>query len=418
VATTDQEGYYEADFVYIAGDETVTVWAALEGYIFAPAQDSWRHYHSYELRRLDFAAIPHTPTATVIPLYTPSATPRPSTGIATVSACGPLIVVKEERVNLPPNTTPVALSPDGNQILLILSTDRAHPLTTPVAGWDQDVRVVTLATVNSDGSGLRQLNPEGEAPVGQPVYSPDGHWVAYLTYHDGAHAELHVIAGDGTYPRVLGLADYDTLYWLQDRIAFARDKQLWTVRPDGSGATPVGNGQPGRGDRSALSPDGKRLASIGGDAGDKLTLSDPDGANAQTLVTQPMSGHLDWSPDSRWIAYDVFGGFMLRIANRAGTEDWAADEEQIRAFLLRWSPDGRFLVYSAVPTGSFAVCFARIRMTDPVTRAKADVASGELIDWAPRARKMLAYRCADAGEPAFDSEGNPQVETWLLTTLD
>ena len=131
-----------------------------------------------------------------------------------------------------------------------------------------------------------------------------------------------------------------------------------------------------------------------------------------------MSGHLDWSPDSRWIAYDVFGGFMLRIANRAGTEDWAADEEQIRAFLLRWSPDGRFLVYSAVPSATFAVCYSSVRVAEPMARAKTDVASGLLIDWAPRARKMLVYRCADAGEPAFDSQGNPQVETWLLTTLE
>jgi Tol biopolymer transport system component len=278
-----------------------------------------------------------------------------------------------------------------------------------------------LATVNSDGSGLRQLNPKDEEPVGdrpylgQPAYSPDGRLVAYLAYHDGAHASLCVIGSDGANPRTVGLADYGTLYWLQDRIVFARDNRFWTVRPDGSDAAPVDNGQPGRGNHSALSPDGKRLASIGGDAGDKLTLSDPDGGNARTLVTQPMSGHLVWSPDSQWIAYDVFGGFMLCIANRAGTEDWAADEEQISADLLRWSPDGRFLIYSAVPTGSFAVCYSSVRVAEPMARAKADVASGELIDWAPRARKMLVARC---GEPAFDSEGNPQVETWLLTTLE
>lgn len=362
-----------------------------------------------------------TPTATAPAIPTPSATPSPAAGTVTAAARSPLTVVKEERVNLPPKATPVALSPDGNQILLILSTDRTRPLTTPVAG-DRDVRVVTLATVNADGSGLRQLNPDGEAPVGdrpylgQPAYSPDGRLVAYLTYHDGTHASLHVIASDGTQPRALGLADYGTLYWLQDRIVFARDNRFWTVRPDGSDAAPVGNGQPGKGNRSALSPDGKRLASVGGDAGDKLILSDSDGANVRTLVTQPMSGNLIWSPDSQWIAYTALGDYALHVANRAGTDDWLVDDEIGTHFVdWHWSPDARFLVYSAVPSATFAVCYSSVRGGEPMARAKADIASGVLIDWAPRARKMLVARC---GEPAFDSQGNPQVETWLLSTLE
>lgn len=75
VAITDQNGYYETEFVSIPGDETVTVWAELEGYTFTPAQHSWRHYHGYKLTRLDFVADAHTPTAIARPTYTPTSTP-------------------------------------------------------------------------------------------------------------------------------------------------------------------------------------------------------------------------------------------------------------------------------------------------------------------------------------------------------
>jgi uncharacterized repeat protein (TIGR01451 family) len=59
VATTDQDGYYQSGFVYIPGDETVTVWAELEGYTFRPATYYWRHYYGHEVATRDFVAIPN-----------------------------------------------------------------------------------------------------------------------------------------------------------------------------------------------------------------------------------------------------------------------------------------------------------------------------------------------------------------------
>lgn len=62
VATTGADGKYKAPFVYIPGDEMVTVWAELAGYTFDPSTIYWRHYHSLENRTLDFAAIPSSPS--------------------------------------------------------------------------------------------------------------------------------------------------------------------------------------------------------------------------------------------------------------------------------------------------------------------------------------------------------------------
>ncbi len=62
VATTDEDGYFQADFVAIPGDEMVGVWAALAGYTFEPKYHRWRHYYGFEDQTLDFVAVPTSAT--------------------------------------------------------------------------------------------------------------------------------------------------------------------------------------------------------------------------------------------------------------------------------------------------------------------------------------------------------------------
>ena len=66
VATTNSNGYYSSEYVYIPGDETIRVWAEAAGYSFKPADGSavwtgtefyWRHYFGFEERNLDFTAM-------------------------------------------------------------------------------------------------------------------------------------------------------------------------------------------------------------------------------------------------------------------------------------------------------------------------------------------------------------------------
>lgn len=58
VATTDQDGFYQSDFAYIPGDENISIWAEREGYFFDPNIYYWRHYIGYEVRTLNFTALP------------------------------------------------------------------------------------------------------------------------------------------------------------------------------------------------------------------------------------------------------------------------------------------------------------------------------------------------------------------------
>ncbi len=70
VATTNAEGYYETSFIYIPGDEMVTVWPERPGYTFDPPQAYWRHYHGFERAERNFTAIRAAP-ATPFPVYLP-----------------------------------------------------------------------------------------------------------------------------------------------------------------------------------------------------------------------------------------------------------------------------------------------------------------------------------------------------------
>ena len=56
IATTDQDGYFESDFIPILGDEKVRVWAEKRGYRITPDQYSWDHLAGYEERELYFRA--------------------------------------------------------------------------------------------------------------------------------------------------------------------------------------------------------------------------------------------------------------------------------------------------------------------------------------------------------------------------
>jgi hypothetical protein len=62
-AVTDSFGFYESEYIYIPGDEMVTVWAELDGYSFEPDFYYWRHYYGYEERRINFQAIGTTPNS-------------------------------------------------------------------------------------------------------------------------------------------------------------------------------------------------------------------------------------------------------------------------------------------------------------------------------------------------------------------
>ncbi|MBZ5648023.1 MAG: serine/threonine-protein kinase [Acidobacteriia bacterium] len=100
----------------------------------------------------------------------------------------------------------------------------------------------------------------------------------------------------------------------------------------------------------ALSPDGKKLASIIGDPQSAIWIYDLQ-RNTKTRLTFLSGGirGFAWSPDGKRIAFSLSSGtghFQMYVqpSDGSGTAQPLLDANQDR-FVCHWSPDGRYLLY-------------------------------------------------------------------------
>jgi Tol biopolymer transport system component len=235
-------------------------------------------------------------------------------------------------------------SPDGTKILVSVP---------PAAGATEWM----MAVANADGSGLRLLT-EGDAGT----WSPDGSRIAFARYGE-AGPSVYLIGADGE--GLVRTMDGYGHAWSPDGSALA----VW--RPDLSARPPSGDGvwptpealwivpleggderqvtpyevRESTGD-PAWSPDGGLIA-----AGDRLLT--PDGTEILRLDRGEMFAQRPWSPDGEdLIVLDTSPDDLA-----VGISLLAVDTGELRAVVLAgdapllqvtWSPDGRFLAYTAV----------------------------------------------------------------------
>jgi hypothetical protein len=108
---TDADGYYETDFIYIPGDEMITVKPVLAGTVFEPPFYFWRHYAGAENAARDFVAssespITSTPTPTATATPSASATASPTgTGTATAGPSAPPTATETPTMTVTPTVT-------------------------------------------------------------------------------------------------------------------------------------------------------------------------------------------------------------------------------------------------------------------------------------------------------------------------
>ena len=217
--------------------------------------------------------------------------------------------------------------------------------------------------MNADGASLRQLAVDSHTPE----WSPDGKRIAFVKN-------------------------------------YADDEEIWTMKPDGSGARRLA-----RGGHPAWSPDGRTIAFtryLAGVSVGEIFVMNSDGSGQRRLMAAKNGSQAPaWSPDGRRIAflgYSSDGLYVVRVDGR-GLRRLAGGVSSKDSAVPRWSPNGS------------QVLFERGRGGEPDAAYVVNAAGGGLRriamntdypDWSPDGRSV-AFAQASRDMRVVSASGGP-----------
>ncbi len=271
---------------------------------------------------------------------------------------------------------------DGSSYRALLSTNANEDYAQPEAWSPDGKQIVVLLTKDVNQIGLISV-PDGSRRVlksfdwrtpGKMVFSPDGKFIAYdfPPAEDSPERDIYLLGADGSREvrLVEHAADDYLLGWMPDgRILFASDRSgtfdAWTL--------PVSKGK-AQGAPELLKKDLGNVSSLGlSRAGALYYGLSVGGTDVYTVPLDPQTGKVagtptpvarrfigtnsepDWSPDGRRLAYvsvrsapaSRVGALVLCIAD---LELGLQRELPLRLGYVarpRWSPDGRSILFRA-----------------------------------------------------------------------
>jgi eukaryotic-like serine/threonine-protein kinase len=221
-----------------------------------------------------------------------------------------------------------------------------------------------ISEMEGDGSNPRLLSTEltGRAYVGQPVVTPDGRYVVFVSDYQG---DLHV----------------------------------WRMNSDGSNLLQLthGTGE----DSPACSPDGRwvyytRLERAGADRPTIGRVSIEGGA--MTELTKAFTAYPTVAPDGQTFACLYSSGpgqypWRLAIYPIEGGEPLTIFPQAIQAQVVNWTPDGRALTYFEHPIGEAAKIWVQ-PVTGGAPQLLTEFAADRLfgLAWSPDGKQLACVR--------------------------
>lgn len=220
--------------------------------------------------------------------------------------------------------------------------------------------------VDSDGTNPRQISSDtdGFRVAGQPVWSPDGRWLAFVSYGSSPSSQdLYVVSADGTDQR--RLLEGSTDLGIAGRVSFSPDgSELVVGGGDSLKVVEVATG-------ALVNKLGGLYAAHWSEATGEIVgfargavgvaAVQPDGSGRRTILEldNPPTGRLRVSPDGQWLAWIEEVGISdarVAVARSDGSEyqgvsPTVGQGRPRRGGRISWAPDGQQLAYEAVEDG-------------------------------------------------------------------
>lgn len=278
-------------------------------------------------------------------------------------------------------TTPVPINTGGGVVTVSANPDLPAADAGRIAfmGPLHQAQNMQVFVVNADGTGLThvsQLNQEGYFPS----LSPDGTTVAFVATGERTPDIFTVNVATGENINITNKAGTDNQpVWSPDgsQIAFISDREggdidLWVMDADGTNARRVTR-TPGDDTLGGWSPDGSQIVfSNRNELGESLWVANVESGETTELlpITEGASDtNPTWSPDGNEIAFyrssDIANPTLYTVSPDGENLTQITDGTNAAIFPV-YSPDGRWLIYTTV-TSEAQVLTALDRETNKIT---------------------------------------------------
>ncbi|HLG16022.1 MAG TPA: Tol-Pal system beta propeller repeat protein TolB [Blastocatellia bacterium] len=218
-----------------------------------------------------------------------------------------------------------------------------------------------------DYDGFNQRGFASDGPLLRfPQYSPDGRYLAYVSYKSGVpnivvRSAEGALVGGTSFNSTTSSPSISPSGELAFSSAISGDgsMEIYVANLDGSGARRLTRTSKAVNISPRWNPKtGREIAFISDRGGSpQIYVMDSSGANQRPLIAR--GGHSDspsWSPDGRYVAftYGGAGSFQIFVADVASGQVLQLTS-QGRSESPAWSPDGRHLAFQSSRSGRWEI---------------------------------------------------------------
>jgi eukaryotic-like serine/threonine-protein kinase len=289
-----------------------------------------------------------------------------------------------------PNMVPVALSPDGSELLVVDgkgvppsgplwalpvlggSPRRLGDTTGEAASWSPDSKMLAYTTggsifvANADATNPRKL-ASMKTQVSNLVWSPDASHLRFDTsegFDIGGQHLIWEVSVDGKNLHQLFAGWHDPPdeccgKWTADGkyFVFGSQNQIWALprergllqpepKPIQLTSSPMSLYSP------VPSKDGKKLFVVGRTYRGELTRYDSKSRQFSPYLSGISAEYLDFSKDGQWVAYTSYPDGTIWRSKLDGSERLQLTYPPLYAVMPRWSPDRKEIIFFEFPQSS------------------------------------------------------------------